>query len=106
MQKLNNVFDNKDEFEKLRGYILEGIKKFSDYRSGNLTYGEIMYLLECILDSMRGTSEKEAKKRVKGLGRDISFTTLYEIAGRMVERMVKKGHLTSGDEAYIIHGEE
>ena len=106
MQALNNVFDNKDEFEKMKGFVLDGIQKFSDYRSGNLTYGEIMYVLECILDSMRNTSEKDAKKSVKGLRRDVSFTTLFEITSRMVERMVKKGQLNSADEAFVIHGEE
>jgi hypothetical protein len=105
MDGLRNVFDNKDEFEKLQAFILEGIQKFSDYRSGNLTYGEIMYVLECVLDSLRNTSEKQTKK-LKGFGREISFTSLYEITGRCVERMVKKGILGSGDEKYIIHGEE
>lgn len=105
MDGLRNVFDNKDEFEKLRGFILEGVQKFSDYRSGNLTYGEIMFVLECVLDSLRNTSEKQAKK-LKGFGREVSFTTLYEMTGRCVERMVKKGVLSSADEKFIIHGEE
>jgi hypothetical protein len=105
MDGLKNVFDSKDEFEKLRGFLLEGIQKFSDYRSGNLTYGEIMYVLECVLDSLRNTSEKQAKK-LKGFGRDISFSTLYEMTGRAVERLVKKGVISSADEKYIIHGEE
>ncbi|MFH0919310.1 MAG: hypothetical protein V1913_03025 [Fibrobacterota bacterium] len=106
MNGLKNVFDDKQEFEKLRGFFLEAIQKFSDYRTGNLTYGEIMYVLECVLDSLRNTSEKDAKKGVKGMGREVSFTTLYEISGRMVERMVKKGLLSSTDEKFIIHGEE
>ena len=106
MQKLRNVFDNKEEFEKLRGFVLEGIQRFSDYRSGNFTYGELMYVLECILDTMRTTSEKEAKKNIRTFKRDVSFTTLFEITGRTVERLVKKGVLSSADEAFILHGEE
>jgi hypothetical protein len=105
MDTLKNVFDNKDEFEKMKGFILDGVQKFSDYRSGNLTYGEIMYVLECVLDSLRNTSEKQTKK-LKGFGRDISFSTLYEITGRCVERLVKKGIINSTDEKFIIHGEE
>jgi len=105
MDALKNVFDNKDEFEKMKGFILEGVQKFSDYRSGNLTYGEIMYVMECVLDSLRNTSEKQTKK-LKGFGRDISFSTLYEITGRAVERLVKKGIINSADEKFIIHGEE
>ena len=104
MEALRNVFDNKDEFEKLKAFILEGVAKFSEYRSGNLTYVEIMYVMECVLDSLRNTSEKA--RQPKGFGRDISFTTLYEMTHRLVERMVKKGNLSSVDEKYIIHGEE
>lgn len=106
MEGLRNVFDNKEEFAKLRDLVLDAIKKFAEYRGGNLTYGEIMYVLECVLDNMRGTSEKQTSKNIKGLGRDITFTALFEIMSRMVERQVKKGIITTQDEAFIIHGEE
>ena len=53
MESFKNVFDDPEELEKLKGFILEGIQKFSAYRNGNLTYGEIMFVLECVLDSMR-----------------------------------------------------
>jgi hypothetical protein len=106
MEGLRNVFDNKEEFEKLHSFIMEGIKHFSEYRAGNLTYGEIMFVLEAMLDGMRDTSEKRAKTSVKGFGRDVTFTALYELVSRMVETLVKKGVLTTKNEAYIIHGEE
>lgn len=105
MDNLRNVFDSKEEFEKLRGLILDGIQKFSDYRKGNMTYGEIMYVMECVLDSLRSSSEKQVKKP-RGFNRDISFTTLFEITNRMVERMIKKGLVDSSDEKFILHGEE
>jgi len=106
MELLKNVFDDKREFEKLQGFILEGIQNFSDYRTGNLTYGEIMYVLECVLDSMRETSEKKSQKTIKFHGKQVTFTSLLETTSRLVERMLKKGALTSADEAYILHGEE
>ncbi|OGS36921.1 MAG: hypothetical protein A2293_11920 [Elusimicrobia bacterium RIFOXYB2_FULL_49_7] len=106
MEGLRNVFDNKEEFEKLRGLILEALQKFSDYRGGNLTYGEIMFVLECVLDEMRNTSEKQAGKNVKGFGRDVTFTSLFEMTGRMVETLLKKGMISSQEEAFIVHGEE
>ena len=82
MEKLKNVFDSDDEFNSLKGSILEGVKKFSQYRNGNVTYGEIMYVMECILDEMRDTSEKEVKKlRIKGVGKPISFSVLMGISG-------------------------
>jgi len=107
IESLKNAFDNKEEFEKLRSFIMEGIQKFSDYRKGNLTYGEIMFVLECVLDSMRDTSEKEAQKiRIKGLRGGIRFTSLVESYTRLVEVLVKKDMLGAKDEAYILHGEE
>ncbi|MBD3317176.1 MAG: hypothetical protein GF344_15425 [Chitinivibrionales bacterium] len=103
-----NVFDDQNEFNKLNELILGAIQEFSDYRKGNLTYGEIMFVLECILDSLRGTSEKDAKTahRFKNLGEAPTFTTLLSISSRLVETLVKKGVIGSEEEAFILHGEE
>ena len=102
-----NVFDDQNEFNKLNDLILAAIQEFSNYRKGNITYGEIMFVLECILDSLRGTSEKDAQGNaaLKGLTEAPSFSTLLSITGRLVETMVKKGTITSSEEAYILHGE-
>lgn len=103
-----NVFDDQTEFNKLNDLVLGAIQEFSDYRKGNLTYGEIMFVLECVLDQLRGTSEKDAATahKFKGLSEAPSFTTLLSITSRLVEVMVKKGAISSGDEAFILHGEE
>jgi hypothetical protein len=103
-----NVFDDQNEFNKLNDLILGAIQEFSDYRKGNLTYGEIMFVLECVLDSLRGSSEKDAQatKRIKGLTEAPTFSTLMQITSRLVETMVKKGIITSSDESYVVHGEE
>ncbi|KMQ50986.1 hypothetical protein CHISP_2128 [Chitinispirillum alkaliphilum] len=102
-----NVFDDPNEFNKLNDLILGAVQEFSDYRQGNLTYGEIMFVLECILDSMRGGSEKDAHSevKIKGLNEAPTFSTLLMITSRMVETMVKKGIIKSEDEAFILHGE-
>ncbi len=101
-----NVFDDPNEFNKLNDLVLGAIQDFSDYRQGNLTYGEIMFVLECILDSMRGSSEKDAlDTTIKGLAEAPTFTTLLRITSRLVETMVKKGIIKSVDEAFILHGE-
>lgn len=103
-----NVFDDPKEFNKLNDLILGAIQEFSDYRQGNLTYGEIMFVMECILDSLRGTSEKDAQAHpvLKGLNEAPSFTTLISITSRMIETMLKKGMINSKEEAFILHGEE
>ena len=103
-----NVFDDPNEFNKLQELILGAIKQFSDYRKGNLTYGEIMFVMECILDNLRGGSEKDAKAhaRIKGLDDAPTFTTLLSITSRLVEKMVKKGLINSEEEAFILHGED
>ncbi len=103
-----NVFDDQNEFTKLNDLILGAIQQFSDYRKGNLTYGEIMFVMECILDSMRSSSEKEAASGppIKGLEEAPTFSSLMSVTGRLIERLVKKGVISSGDEAFILHGED
>jgi hypothetical protein len=103
-----NVFDDQNEFNKLNDLILGAIQEFSNYRKGNLTYGEIMFVLECVLDSLRGASEKDAQAgtKIKGLNEAPTFTTLLSITSRLVETLVKKGVLNSSDESFILHGEK
>ena len=101
-----NVFDDQNEFNKMHDLILGAVQEFSVYREGNLTYGEIMFVMECILDNMRGTSEKEAiGKNIAGL-QSPSFTTLLSVMSRLVETMVKKGMIGSSEEAYVLHGDK
>jgi len=107
MGSYRNVFDDQSEFNKLNDLILGAIQEFSDYRKGNLTYGEIMFVMECVLDSMRTSSEKDAKRtqNIKGLGEAPSFSLLLSSVSRLVETMVKKGIINSNDENFILHGE-
>ena len=103
-----NVFDDKNEFTKLQDLIFGAVQQFSEYRKGNLTYGEVMYVMECVLDTFRGQSEKDAKAhaKIKGLNEAPSFTTLMSITARLVETLVKKGAIASKEEAFILHGDE
>jgi hypothetical protein len=107
MQSYHNVFDDQNEFNKLNDLILAAIQEFSDYRKGNLTYGEIMFVMECILDSMRSSSEKDIKKvqNIKGVDEAPSFSLLLSIVSRLVESMVKKNIINSKDEDFILHGD-
>jgi len=102
-----NVFDDQNEFNKLNDLVLGAIQEFSTYRKGNLTYGEIMFVLECILDSLRGASEKDAQatSKMKGLSDAPTFSTLLSITSRLVEVMVKKGAISSGEESFVLHGD-
>lgn len=107
-KKMNNVFDSKEEFDKLNGAFLKAIEEFKEYRQGNVTYGEIMYVLECVLDSLRNVSEKDAKmKRFTDIFGDApSFTILLAAEARLIETLVKKKILSSQDESYVLYGEE
>ncbi len=102
-----NVFDDKAEFDKLKGLLLGAVQDFTDYRQGNLTYGEILYVMECVLDSLRETSEKEALKSQfsKKYGERPSFTQLLATHSRLVETLLKKGALSSEEELYVFYGE-
>lgn len=103
-----NVFDDQSEFNKLNDLVLGAIQDFSNYRKGNLTYGEIMFVLECVLDSLRGASEKDAQasSRIKGLNEAPTFSTLLSITSRLVEVLVKKGMVNTGEEGFILHGDK
>ena len=103
-----NVFDDPNEFNKLHDLVISAIQEFSDYRQGNLTYGEIMFVMECILDNLRGNSEKDAQAtaKIKGINEAPTFTTLLAMTSRLVETMLKKGIISSGEEAFILHGDE
>lgn len=101
-----NVFDDQSEFNRLNDLILGAIQEFSEYRKGNLTYGEIMFVMECILDSMRGSSEKDAADaNIENLEETPSFSLLLSITSRLVETMLKKGIIDSSEEKYVLHGE-
>ena len=82
-----NVFDDKDEFDRLQDLLLGAIHRFSEYRRGNVTFGEIMYVMECVRDSFRAKSEADNKVRIalKGLREAPSVTTLMPITGRTFE---------------------
>ncbi|MGM0443607.1 MAG: hypothetical protein ACQEQV_05410 [Fibrobacterota bacterium] len=103
-----NVFDDSQEFKRLNDLILGAIQEFTEYRKGNLTYGEIMYVIECILDSLRETSEKEAKKTkiTRRFGETPSFSLLMASHSRLVETLLKKNLINSDDELYVLYGEE
>lgn len=103
-----NVFDDRDEFNKLNDLLLGAIQEFTDYRQGNVTYGEIMYVMECILDSIRNTSEKEAQKTQfsQSLGETPSFSHLLAVNARLVETLLKKGTLSTDEELYVLYGEQ
>jgi hypothetical protein len=107
-EKLNNVFDDKAEFDKLNGLFLKAIEDFKSYRNGNVTYGEVMYVMECVLDSLRNISEKDArsKKFTDIFGDAPSFTVLLAAECRLIETLVKKRILSSEDEDYVLYGEE
>jgi len=107
-QKMNNVFDSKEEFDKLNGMFLKAIEDFKEYRGGNVTYGEIMYVMECVLDSLRNISEKDARARrfTDVFGDTPSFTVMLAAECRLIETLVKKKILSSQDEAYVLYGEE
>ncbi len=108
MGSYNNVFDDQNEFNKLNDLVMDAIQKFSDYRKGNLTYGEIMFVLECILDSLRGSSEKDAATAddARKMGDAPSFSKLLAVNARLTEILVKKDIISLDDESYILHGEE
>ena len=79
MGKYQNVFDDKQEFEKLFNLIVKGINDYTETRQGNVTYGEIMFVLESVLEEF---SDKCGIDRVED-----RIAILEENVARIMEKL-------------------
>ncbi len=100
---LENVFDNKNEYDKFYSLITNAIQEFASYREGRLTYGEVMFVLESILDDMRRSSENRAKiHKIENMKDAPTFTNLLQISAKLLEVLNSKEVITSDDLNYIL----
>ena len=101
----NNVFDNEEEFKKFFDLIIEAIQKFAEYRNGNLTYGEVLFVLESVIEKIKRDSEAKAKvHKIEGLTEAPTFTGLMSIIARLIDTMENKGLINEDERNYIING--
>lgn len=105
MVEARNVFDSEEEFNRLRDTIMAAIDDFSDSRGGNVTYGEIMFVLESIVESFRqrceGPDDDQTPESLSGITR---LSQLRAVLGKTLELLVEKGIVSREEETHILSG--
>jgi len=107
INKLENVFDDKKEYDKFYSLITKAIQDFAGYREGRLTYGEVMFVLESILDDMRRSSENRAKiHKIENMKDAPTFTNMMQVTAKLLDILNSKDIVTSDELNYILNHEK
>ena len=105
MVKTRNVFDSEEEFATLRDAVMSTIDEFSAGRSGNVTYGEIMFVLQSIIDELEERCENHASP--DGPTPIEKMTRMSHIRGvlaRTVRLLTEKGIISKDEESQLVSG--
>jgi len=104
MVQARNVFDNDEEFMRLRSAVMSAISEFSESRDGNVTYGEIMFVLESLVDELRTRCEDHAPSDEDVLLEKMTrVSQVRGVLGKALSLLVEKGIL-SEDELRLLAG--
>ena len=105
MLEARNVFESDEEFTRLRGAVMGAIDEFSRSRGGNVTYGEIMFVLEAIIDDLRkrcgDSAEADEPIAIKKMTR---VSQVRSILARMLSLLAEKGILSEEEESRLLSG--
>jgi len=100
MIETKNIFDNEEEFDKLYSTIVETIEDYTESRKGNVTIGEIMFVLESILSELREKMEQETiSTDIEWIHGNITFTRTITIMGKILKILEQKGIIS--EEEYV-----
>lgn len=95
-----NIFDNEEEFDKLYSMIIDTIEEYTESRKGNITIGEIMFVLESVLSELREKMEQDTKSiDADWMSGNITFARLITILGKVMKLLEQKGIIT--EEEYV-----
>lgn len=102
---LQNVFDSKEEYQRFYDMVVGAIKNFTEYRQGKITYGEVMFVLESVLENIRRNSETKTKvKKIEGMVQTPTFSVLMSVNARLLDVLEKKGLLNSSEINDVLNG--
>lgn len=103
MVEARNVFDSEEEFNRLRDTVMSAIDDFSESRGGNVTYGEIMFVLESIIESFRqrceGPDDDSGPQSLEGMTR---VSQLRGVLGRTLLLLIEKGIISREEEIHLL----
>ena len=100
MIETRNIFDNEEEFDRLYSMLVETIEDYTESRKGNITIGELMFVLESILSELREKMEQESSDAdIEWIHGNISFTRTITILGKILKILEQKGIIS--EEEYV-----
>jgi len=100
-----NVFDSEEEFAHLRGAVMSTIEEFSAGRGGNVTYGEIMFVLQSIIDEFEQRCENHASPDgPTSIDKMTRVSHIRGVLSRTVRLLTEKGIISKDEEGQLISG--
>ena len=103
MVEARNVFDSEEEFNRLRDTVMSAIDDFSESRGGNVTYGEIMFVLESIVESFRqrceGPDDGAEPTSIQDMTR---VSQIRAVLGRTLQLLLEKGIISREEETHLL----
>lgn len=105
MVEARNVFDSEEEFTRLRGAVMAAIEEFAESRGGNVTYGEMMFVLESIIDELgqrcEGNASGAAPTSIEKMTR---VSHVRGVLARTLHLLTEKGIISKKEESQLISG--
>ncbi len=105
MVEARNVFDSEEEFTRLRGAMMSTIDGFAVSRGGNVTYGEIMFVLESIIDELSThckSPDSEGKR--PSIEKMTRVSQIRGVMARALHLLTEKGIISNEEEVQLVSG--
>ena len=101
-----NVFDNEEEFQRLRDAINAAVDDFSKSRGGNVTYGEVMFVLESIIGELSAACDgQKAESTPQSIDEMTRVTQIRGVLSRMLSLLKEKGIISDEEEVFLASSE-
>ncbi len=105
MVEARNVFDSDEEFMRLRGAVMAAIDEFAESRGGNVTYGEMIFVLEAVTDEFRQLCEDPASaEEPTSIDKMVHASQIRGVLTRILRLLAEKGIISIEEESQLVSG--
>jgi len=104
MVETRNIFDNEEEFKRLYDAVMGAVEAFCNARGGNVTYGEIIFVLESIVEELGRRCDREGQRPVGSIEEMKRVPQLGGVVSRMLRLLMEKGIISSEERDRIVSG--
>ncbi|MBN1592632.1 MAG: hypothetical protein JW941_05225 [Candidatus Coatesbacteria bacterium] len=105
MVEARNVFDSEKEFNRLRDAVISSIDEFSESRGGNVTYGEIIFVLESIIEEFGSRCDpSEASGESVPIDKMTRASQLRFVLAEVIHLLSEKGIISREEEEDLCYG--